>query len=84
MTAEVRHGVNGNVYLNLLAAPIVGLLYVISLPFIAIGTVSVMIGKKVLGEVAALVSNLVSFGWRPSEAHLAGKRKERKRKSSNR
>ncbi len=83
MTEEVRHRVNENVYWNLLAAPIVGLLYVISLPFIAIGTVFVMIGKKVLGSIATLVGNLVSFGWRPSEAHLAGKRKERKRRNSN-
>ena len=83
MTAQVKHRVSENVYWNLLAAPIIGLLYVIALPFIAIGTVLAMTGKKVLGGMAALAGNLVSFGWRPSEAHLAGKKKGRKRKDGN-
>ncbi len=83
MTAEVRHRITENVYWNLLAAPLVGLLYVITLPFIAIGTVLAMVGKKVLGGVATMAGNLISFGWRPSEAHLAGKKKGRKGNASN-
>lgn len=83
MTAQVRHKASENVYWNLLVAPFIGLLYVIALPFIAIGTVCAMIGKRVLQGSATLVGNLVSFGWRPSEAHLAGKKKERKRKDGN-
>jgi hypothetical protein len=80
MTAEARHKVSGNVYWNLVVAPFAGLLYVIVLPFIAIGTVVAMIGKKALEGMAGLAGDLVSFGWRPLEAHLAGKKKERKRK----
>jgi hypothetical protein len=83
MTAQARHKVSENVYWNLLVGPILGLLYVIALPFIAIGTVCAAIGTKVLGSMVTLVGNLVSFGWRPSEAHLAGKKKERKRKDDN-
>jgi len=83
MTAEVRHRINENVYWNLLAAPLVGLLYVITLPFIAIGTVLAMVGKKVLGGGATMAGNLISFGWRPSEAHLAGKKKGRKGNAGN-
>ncbi len=83
MTAEARHRVSENVYWNLLAAPLIGLLYVIVLPFIAIGTVFAAMARKVLGGMAALAGNLVSFGWRPSEAHLEGKKKGRKRKDRN-
>jgi hypothetical protein len=83
MTVEARHKVSENVYWSLLAGPVIGLLYVIALPFIAIGTVVAMIGKKVLEGAAGLAGSLVSFGWRPSEAHLAGKKKGRKRKDGN-
>ena len=83
MKAQERHRASEHVYGNLVMAPLVGLAYVIALPFIAIGTVCAMIGKKVLGGMVNLVGNLVSFGWRPLEAHLAGKKKERKRKDDN-
>ena len=83
MKAEAGHRAMGNVYGNLVMAPFVGLAYVIALPFIAIGTVAVAMGKKVLGGMATLIGNLVSFGWRPLEANLAGKKKERKRKDDN-
>jgi len=78
MTA--REGHREHVYANLVTAPIVGLLYVIALPFIAIGTVAVVMVKRAVEGLYHLVGNLVSFGWRPLEAHLEGKRKERKRR----
>lgn len=83
MTAEARHKAGKNVFWSLVAGPVLGLLYVIALPFIAMGTVVAAIGKKVLEGAASLAGNLVSFGWRPLEAHLAGKKKERKIKDSN-
>lgn len=61
----------------LLLGPIVGLIYVISLPFIAIATIVTLIGKKALGGILSLLRNLVSFGWRPSEAYLSGKKKKK-------
>ena len=84
MTAEVRHKGSENLLWSLVAGPIMGLLYVIALPFIAIGTVLAMLGKKAGESFYQLAANLVSFGWRPLEAHFAGKRKERKRKDNSR
>ena len=63
----------------LLAGPVIGLIYVIALPFMAVGTILALVGKKVLSSMFNALGNLVSFGWRPSEAHLAGKRKKHKR-----
>ena len=63
----------------LLAGPVIGLFYVIALPFMAVGTILALVGKKVLSMLFNVLGNLVSFGWRPSEAHLAGKRKKHKR-----
>jgi hypothetical protein len=61
-----------------LAGPVIGLFYVIAMPFIAVGTIVVMIGAKLLSGLFNLLGNLVSFGWRPSEAHLAGKKGKKK------
>ena len=65
----------GHVMGNLVLAPFVGLAYVIGLPFIAIGTVLVVVGKKALAGVVNLAGHLSSFGWRPLEANLSGKKK---------
>ena len=79
MTAEARHKVSESIPWNLFVAPIVGLLYVIAFPFIAVGTVLAVAGKGVLGVVADIGGSLVSFAWRPSEAYLAGKKKGKKK-----
>jgi hypothetical protein len=63
----------------LVAGPFIGLIYVIGLPFIAIATIVILIGKKTLGGMLSLTTNLVSFGWRPSEAYLGGKNKKDKK-----
>lgn len=62
----------------LLLGPIIGLVYVISMPFIAIATIVTIIGKKALGGILSLLRSLVSFGWRPSEAYLSGKKKKKR------
>jgi len=63
---------------KLLAAPIIGLVYVIFLPFIGIATLAAVAGRKVLGGVASVAGKTISFGWKPMEAYLAGKKKEKK------
>jgi len=73
---NVRKGVMG-----LLLGPIVGLLYVVCLPFIAVATVIVLVARKAAGSVVGLMRNLASFGWRPMEAHLSGKKKKKDSKS---
>ncbi len=67
---------------SLLLGPILGLVYVITLPFIAIATIVTLIGKKALSGILGIARNLVSFGWRPSEAYLAGKKKKKTTKKN--
>ena len=64
----------------LVSGPILGLIYVIGLPFIAIATVVTLVGGKMVAGIVNTISNLVSFGWRPSEAYLSGKKKGKKGK----
>ncbi|HWR58690.1 MAG TPA: hypothetical protein VN328_07370 [Thermodesulfovibrionales bacterium] len=66
----------------LLAGPVIGLLYVIAMPFIAVGTIVMMIAGKLLSGLFNLLGSLVSFGWRPSEAHLTGKKGKKKEKET--
>jgi hypothetical protein len=77
----LTHAEDSNIMKNaamLLAGPVVGLIYVIFLPFAALATIIVMVGGKVLGKLWGLARNIVYFGWRPSEAYLAGKKKKGK------
>lgn len=68
----------------LLAAPILGLVYAVFLPFIGIASVITMIGRKLMGGVAHEISQAATFGWRPVEAYLSGKKgKKAEKKSSN-
>jgi hypothetical protein len=65
----------------LLAGPVIGLLYVIAMPFIAVGMIVTFAGRKLFSGLFNLLGHLVSFGWRPSEAHLTGKKKGKKKES---
>ncbi|MCL4477141.1 MAG: hypothetical protein M1508_13110 [Nitrospirae bacterium] len=62
----------------LVLGPMVGLVYVICLPFMAIATIITLLAEKVMGGVLGLLWSLVSFGWRPSEAYLSGKKRKKK------
>ncbi len=64
----------------LLAAPFVGLAYVIALPFVAIATMAALVAKKAATGIFNLLGNLVEFGWRPGEAYLGGKKKKNGKK----
>ncbi|HXX58052.1 MAG TPA: hypothetical protein VEI96_08645 [Thermodesulfovibrionales bacterium] len=76
MTAEEGHRVRGTIS-SLAVGPFLGLLYAIALPFIGIATIAALIGRKVLGGVFSLVGNLATFGWRPLESHLGGKKRRK-------
>jgi hypothetical protein len=65
--------------LMLLAVPLIGLLYVVLLPFIAIGTVMALAAGKVFGGLVALVGKSISFGWRPAVSYLSGRKKKQKK-----
>lgn len=70
---------------------VVGLLYVLLLPFIGIATLFsiyiiplfglasgvLVVSGRALGAFLALVGRSVSFDWRPSSAYLAGKRRKK-------
>lgn len=64
----------------LVFGPFLGLAYFISLPIIAIATIIMLLGRSILHGMLSLTRNLVSFGWRPSEAYLAGRKKAKKKR----
>ena len=74
----MAHAERHNVW-SAVSAPFIGLAYVIALPFIAIGTVSALLAKKVATKMYATLATLTSFGWRPMEAYLAGKKASKKK-----
>ena len=59
----------------LVLAPVLGLLYALFLPFIGIAMLMKVVLKKVASAVTAPTQRAASFGWRPSESYLAGKKK---------
>ena len=60
----------------LLAGPIIGLLYAILMPFIGIATVAALSVRMGLGALYRPAAKTVSFGWKPQNAYLAGKKKQ--------
>ncbi len=60
----------------LLSGPVIGLLYAVMMPFIGIATVTVLTGRALLGGMYNLAAKSVSFGWRPRNAYLSGKKKK--------
>jgi hypothetical protein len=63
----------------LVAAPVLGLMYAAFLPFIGIAMVVKLVAQKVGGGVMETVQGSASFGWRPSESYLSGRKKRAKK-----
>jgi hypothetical protein len=55
--------------------PILGLLYAAFLPFIGIAMLIKIVFQKIAGGVLSSARSMASFGWRPSESYLAGKKR---------
>jgi hypothetical protein len=76
-------GGNGSKYLKasssavLLWGPILGLAYVVFLPIMGIVTALSLLVQKTLAGMFSLGKNIISFGWRPTEAYLGGKNKKK-------
>jgi hypothetical protein len=70
-TAYYRLPATGIVVLG----PILGLLYAAFLPFIGIAMLVKVIFQKVAAVAVEPTQRAASFGWRPSESYLAGKKK---------
>ena len=63
----------------IVAGPVLGLMYAAFLPFIGIAMLIKLVGQKAGGGVMEMVHGNASFGWRPSESYLSGKKKETKK-----
>ena len=64
------------VVVMLMAAPVIGLVFAVFLPFIGIAMTLSLIGKKLATTVTEAAAGSMSFGWRPVEAYLAGKKRK--------
>ncbi len=56
---------------------LLGGLYVAVLPLASIGAAAAVLGRRLFGDFLARARVAVSFGWRPTEAYLAGKEPKR-------
>jgi len=56
--------------------PVIGLIFAVFLPFIGIVMTLGLIGRKLGEGVASAAAGSMSFGWRPVEAYLAGKKRK--------
>ncbi|MDP2166836.1 MAG: hypothetical protein Q8J64_00715 [Thermodesulfovibrionales bacterium] len=65
----------------LAAAPVLGLVYAVFLPFIGIAMLVTVVAGKLFGGVFAGMWKGATFSWKPSEAYLAGKKKKKEEKN---
>jgi len=59
----------------LAAGPVIGLIFAVFLPFIGIAMTLGLVGRKLAEGAASAAAGSVSFGWRPIEAYLAGRKR---------
>ena len=64
----------------IVAGPVLGLMYAAFLPFIGIAMLVKLVGQKAGGGVMEMVHGSASFGWRPSESYLSGKKNKEAKK----
>lgn len=67
---------------RILAAPFIGLFYVVSLPFIFVYAVGIeLLDMAVAGleSIFTLAGKNVTFGWRPQEAYFAGRKRKKEK-----
>ncbi len=62
-----------------IAGPILGLLYFLFLPFIGAAAFAAVLFKKLSQRWARGAHRVAEFGWRPSEAYLAKKKRKVKK-----
>jgi hypothetical protein len=72
--SEKTRYIKAPVAVMLMAAPMIGLVFAVFLPFIGIAMTLNLIGKKLMESVVSAAAGSVSFGWRPIEAYLAGRK----------
>ena len=62
--------------LAIAAGPVLGLVFAIFLPFIGIAMTLSLVGRKIVEAVTEAAAGSMSFGWRPIEAYLAGRKRK--------
>jgi hypothetical protein len=72
---ETTRYIKAPVAVMLMAAPVIGLLFAVFLPFIGIAMTLSLVGRKLANVTTEAAAGSMSFGWRPIEAYLAGKKK---------
>ena len=83
---EVLPGSDHTIYIKarsgliLIAGPVLGLVFAIFLPFIGIVMSLGQVGRKVADSAVGHAAQSVSFGWRPIEAYLAGRKRKKEAK----
>jgi len=55
--------------------PVAGLLYIVLMPFLGMTVVASVVGAKFLNGLSGIVGKNISFGWKPKNAYLSGKKK---------
>jgi hypothetical protein len=61
---------------RIVAAPFIGLAYVVALPVVFAFTLA----RTAFDNILGLAARSISFGWRPLESYLAGRKKRREEK----
>ena len=61
----------------LMAAPLLGLLFAVFLPFIGIAMAVQLAARKVGEGVKEAAASSTSFAWRPIEAYLTGRKRKK-------
>jgi hypothetical protein len=59
----------------IVVAPVLGLLYAAFLPFIGIAMVAKLVTQKIGAGLIETIQGSASFGWRPGESYLSGRKK---------
>lgn len=59
---------------KIVSAPFIGLAYIVALP----GVFAYALGSAAVNGMLTLTGKEASFGWRPAESYLAGKKNEKK------
>ncbi len=82
---DVLPGNDASTYLRIprglmpLLGPVTGLLYVVLFPFIGLAVVLTAAGRRATESMVNFVEKNISFHWRPRDAYLTGKKKEKPR-----
>ena len=59
------------------AGPLLGLVFAVFLPFIGIAMTIGLVTRKVADGLASAAAGSISFGWRPIEAYLTGRKRKK-------